>query len=36
MMNQCKHEAVTPAAAHFDEYLHVTAAAPQENIIITL
>lgn len=36
MMYQCKHVAVTPAAVRFDEYLAVTAAAPQENIITTL
>lgn len=36
MMNQCKHVVVAPAAVHFDEYLAVTAAAPEENIITTL
>lgn len=36
VINQCEHVVVPPAAVRFDEYLAVTAAPPQENIITTL
>lgn len=36
MVNQWRHELVAPAAVLFDEYLAVSAAPPQENIITTL
>lgn len=31
-----KYVGDTPAAVHFDEYVLVTAAAPQENIITAI